>query len=312
MPNERGSGPETKQLAGRVAVITGAARGLGRAYALLFAAEGAKLVVNDLGTSSDGSGADPKPIEDLLEEVRALGGEAVGAASDVANSAGAEELITRAVDAFGRVDVLVNNAGILRDRMLVNMTDEDWDDVMRVHLRGHFLPSRAAARHWRARSKAGEDVRAALINTSSTSGLFGNIGQTNYGAAKSGLATFTIIADMELHRYGVRCNAVAPGALTRLSANVPGSEQARARRAAAHAFDAEAPSNVAAFVAYLATSDCPIAGKVFYVHGGNIYLFQPWTIVDKIESTQVPWTVARLRSSAAHFADARFDLGKPD
>lgn len=298
-------------LANRVAVITGAGRGLGREYALLFASEGAQVVVNDLGGESHGGGADRSPTDEVVAAIKAHRGEAIGDCHDVAEADGAELLIQQAIDSFGRVDILVNNAGILRDRMLVNMTDADWDDVVRVHLRGHFLTTRAAARHWRQRSKAGEAVNAALINTSSTSGLFGNSGQANYGAAKSGIATFTAIAHMELSRYGVRCNTVAPGALTRLTADVPGLAERRAeRRAASPEFDEDDPANVAPFVAYLATEDCPIKGQVFFVQGGAVYQFQPWTIVDRIESNH-RWTVQELIGAAAHFASTEFNLGKP-
>jgi NAD(P)-dependent dehydrogenase (short-subunit alcohol dehydrogenase family) len=298
-------------LAGRVAVITGAGRGIGREHALLFAAEGAQVVVNDVGGSPTGEGVDPTPAESVVAEIRAAGGSAVANASDVADADGAQDLIDTAISEFGRLDVLVNNAGILRDRMIVNMSEAEWDDIMRVHLRGHFLTTRAAARHWRERTKSGEAVRAALINTSSTSGLFGNAGQSNYGAAKTGIATFTTIAQMELERYGVRCNAIAPAAFTRLTEAVPGSAERRAeRRRAVSDYDVEDPSNIAPFVAYLATEDCPIAGQVFYVHGATIHLFQPWTIVKKIESDH-PWTVKELQTAAAPFADVVFDLGKP-
>jgi NAD(P)-dependent dehydrogenase (short-subunit alcohol dehydrogenase family) len=298
-------------LSGRVAVITGAGRGIGREHALLFAAEGAKVVVNDAGASPAGQGSDGAPAEDVAALIRANGGVAVSDSHDVSDSKGAQQLIDRAITEFGRLDVLVNNAGILRDRMLVNMSDDEWDDIVRVHMRGHFLTTRAAARHWRDRHKAGEQVAAALINTSSTSGLFGNVGQANYGAAKTAIATFTIIAQMELERYGVRCNAIAPAAFTRLTEAVPGSAERREeRRRATSGFDVEDPANIAPFVAYLATEDCPIAGRVFYVHGASVHLFQPWAIVSKIESDH-PWTVAELKTAAAAFADVTFDLGKP-
>jgi NAD(P)-dependent dehydrogenase (short-subunit alcohol dehydrogenase family) len=298
-------------LDGRVAIITGAGRGIGREHALLFAAEGAKVVVNDLGGSPSGEGFDGGPAEEVVAEIHAAGGDAVADVHDVADAEGAQALIDLAVSQYGRLDVLVNNAGILRDRMLVNMSEGEWDDIMRVHLRGHFLTSRAAARHWRDRSKAGETVAASLINTSSTSGLFGNVGQTNYGAAKTAIATFTIIAQMELGRYGVRCNAIAPAAFTRLTESVPGSAERREeRRRAVSGYDIEDPANIAPFVAYLATEDCPIEGRIFYVHGATIHLFQPWAIVDKIESDH-PWTIEELKVQAAKFADFPFNLGKP-
>src|SRR2546421_2385168 len=188
-------------LDGRVAIITGAGRGIGREHALLFAREGARVVVNDLGGGTDGSGADAGPAQEVVDEIRAAGGEAVANTDNVADWAGAERLVQTAVDVFGELHVLVNNAGILRDRMLANMSESEFDDVVRVHLKGHFAPLRHAAAYWRDRVKAGDAVNASVINTSSTSGLFGNVGQTNYGAAKTGIATLTIIAQMELERY---------------------------------------------------------------------------------------------------------------
>jgi NAD(P)-dependent dehydrogenase (short-subunit alcohol dehydrogenase family) len=289
-------------LDGRVAIVTGAGRGVGREHALLFAAEGAKVVVNDLGGAPDGTGSDLTPAQEVVEEIRAAGGEAVVNGDDVADAEGAERLVKTAIDTFGDLHVLVNNAGILRDRMLVNMSDEEWDAVIRVHMRGHFMPTRAAARYWREKAKSGAATDASIINTTSTSGLFGNVGQTNYGAAKSGMASFTIILQQELERYGVRVNAIAPAARTRLTAGL-GS-------ASLDDFDASDPANIAPFVAYLATKDCPIKGRVFFVHGGSVHLFQPWAIVDKIEKNG-RWTVAELEKQAAHFADVEFDLRKP-
>jgi NAD(P)-dependent dehydrogenase (short-subunit alcohol dehydrogenase family) len=298
-------------LEGRVAIITGAGRGVGREHAVLFAAEGAKVVVNDLGGGTDGSGSDATPAEQVVEEIRAAGGEAVANGDDVADGEGARRLVQAAVDAFGDLHVLVNNAGILRDRMLANMSDEEWDSVVRVHLRGHFLPTRAAAQYWREKSKSGRPVDASVINTTSTSGLFGNVGQSNYGAAKSGIATFSMIAQEELGRYGVRVNAIAPAARTRLTETIPTAEDGSAINEVADAgFDANDPRNISPFVAYLATKDCPIAGRVFFVHGGSVHLFQPWAIVDSIERPQ-RWTVADLEKEAAHFATVPFDLRRP-
>ena len=288
-------------LEGRVAIITGAGRGIGREHALLFAAEGAKLVVNDLGGSPDGSGSDQSPAEEVVAEIKAGGGEAIANHDDVADWEGSQRLVNSAIEAFGDLDILINNAGILRDRVLVNMTEQEWDDVVRVHLKGHFAPSRWAAAYWREEAKAGRERPRNLVHTSSTSGLLSNPGQSNYGAAKSGIATFTEICQKELDRYGVRCNAIAPAARTRLTATVPGIEERDAERAAEAAstgFDKFAPENISPFVAYLATEDCPIAGKVFFVYGGAIHLFQPWTIVDKIE-TDGRWTVAGLQDAGA-------------
>jgi NAD(P)-dependent dehydrogenase (short-subunit alcohol dehydrogenase family) len=300
-------------LDGRVAIITGAARGIGREHALLFAREGAKVVVNDLGGAADGSGSDATPAEQVAAEIEALGGEAIANHDDVADWEGAQRLINSAIERWGALHVLVNNAGILRDRVLVNMTEAEWDDVVRVHLRGHFLPSRWAAVYWREQAKAGAPVKASIINTTSTSGLLSNSGQTNYGAAKSGIATFTEICQKELGRYGVRCNAIAPAARTRLTMTVPGAEERyaeRAREAERTGFDRSDPANISPFVAYLATEDCPIAGKVFFVYGGAVHLFQPWTIVDGIEVDH-QWSVEELQTAAAKWGDVTFDQKLP-
>src|SRR5438045_1435200 len=202
---------------GRVCIVTGAGRGLGREYALMLAAHGAKVVVNDLGSDPDGTGASAGPAHDVVEEIKAAGGEAVVNGDDVSDLAAAERMIGTAIDSFGRLDVLVNNAGILRDRMLVNMSIDEWDAVLKVHMRGTFATAHHAANYWRDQYKAGEQVDARLINTSSSSGIYGNVGQTNYGAAKAGIAAFTVIAAMELERYGVTVNAIAPAALTRMT-----------------------------------------------------------------------------------------------
>jgi len=300
-------------LDGRVAIITGAGRGIGREHALLFAAEGARVVVNDLGGSPDGSGADATPAEELAAEIRAHGGSAIANHDDVADWEGAQRMVNAAITEFGELHVLVNNAGILRDRVVVNMTAEEWDAVVRVHLRGHFMPTKWAAAYWREQAKAGTPVKASIINTTSTSGLMSNPGQTNYGAAKSGIATFTEICQKELVRYGVRCNAIAPAARTRLTATIPGSDERTAERAAeadALGFDKFDPANISPFVAYLATEDCPIAGKVFFVYGGAIHLFQPWTIIDKIE-TDHRWSVAELARTADKWGAVEFDQSLP-
>jgi NAD(P)-dependent dehydrogenase (short-subunit alcohol dehydrogenase family) len=292
----------------RVAIITGAGRGLGREHALLFAAEGAKVVVNDLGGAPDGSGSDATPAEQVAAEIRATGGHAVANTDDITSAAGADKLIQQAIEEFGALHVLVNNAGILRDRTIINMTDSEWDDVIRVHLRGHFMPLRAAARYWREQSKAGASLRASVINTTSTSGLFNNPGQSNYGAAKTGIATLTIIAQRELSRYGVKVNAIAPAARTRLTLATPGITDAIAT-APEEGFDAMDPANVSPFVAYLATADCPIDGRVFFVAGGGVHLFQPFAIIDSI-AKEGKWTVAELQEQAARFAEVKFNLGR--
>jgi NAD(P)-dependent dehydrogenase (short-subunit alcohol dehydrogenase family) len=296
-------------LDGRVAVITGAGRGLGREHALLFAAEGATVVVNDLGGGPDGSGSDTAPAQQVVEEIQAAGGEAVANSDDVTGAAGAQRMIQQAVDTFGALHVLVNNAGILRDRTIVNMTEGEWDDVIRVHLRGHFMPTQAAARYWREQSKAGNNLRPSLINTTSTSGLYNNPGQANYGAAKTGIATLTIIAQRELDRYGVKANAIAPAARTRLTLATPGIPESFLHPPA-EGFDAMDPANVSPFVAYLATADCPIKGRVFYVAGGGVHLFQPFAIIDGI-TKDGRWTVEELKAEAARLADVPFNLGQP-
>ena len=202
-------------LEGRVAIITGAGRGIGREHALLFAAEGAKVVVNDLGGNADGTGGDKTPAEEVVHEIEQMGGEAIANGDNVASWEGGQRMVNSAIEAFGKLDILVNNAGILRDRVLVNMTEEEWDAVIAVHLKGHFVPTRWAAAYWREQVKAGNTITANVVNTSSTSGLLSNPGQTNYGAAKSGIATFTQIAAKELSRYGVKVNCIAPAARTR-------------------------------------------------------------------------------------------------
>jgi NAD(P)-dependent dehydrogenase (short-subunit alcohol dehydrogenase family) len=295
-------------LDGRVAVITGAGRGLGREHALLFAAEGARVLVNDLGGGPDGSGSDASPAQQVAAEIRAAGGHAVASTADITTAEGADSLVSQAIDEFGALHVLVNNAGILRDRTIVNMTDAEWDDVIRVHLRGHFMPTRAAARYWREQSKAGATLQPSLINTTSTSGLFNNPGQANYGAAKTGIATLTMIAQRELGRYGVKANAIAPAARTRLTLATPGISDA-ILSVPEEGFDPMDPANVSPFVAYLATADCPIQGRVFFVAGGGVHLFQPFAIVDSI-SKDGAWTVAELQEKAARLADVPFDLGR--
>ncbi|MEV5879497.1 SDR family oxidoreductase [Streptomyces sp. NPDC052101] len=259
---------------GRVAVVTGAGRGLGRAHALAFAAEGAKVVVNDLGAGLDGSGASASPAQQVVDEIRALGGEAVAHGSDIATSEGAASLIAAALDAFGRLDTLVNNAGFLRDRMLVNLDEDDWDAVMRVHLKGHFLPLKHAAAHWRAEAKTGRTPEARVINTSSGAGLLGSVGQGNYSAAKAGIVGLTLVAAAEMARYGVQVNAIAPAARTRMT------EQTFADAMAAPGdggFDAMAPENVSPLVVWLgSTASAGVTGRVFEAEAGRITVMEGW------------------------------------
>jgi NAD(P)-dependent dehydrogenase (short-subunit alcohol dehydrogenase family) len=213
-------------LQGRICAITGAGRGIGREHALLFASEGARVVVNDLGAAADGSGSDVSAAQQVVDEIRGGGGEAVADTEDVSSWDGARSLVETAIGAFGRLDVLVNNAGILRDAYIGSMTEEQWDDVIRVHLKGHFASLRHAVDHWKARSKTGEEVKAAVINTASGSGTYmPNPGQSNYGAAKAGIAALTLVAASELGRYGVRVNGIAPVARTRLTLATPGRSE---------------------------------------------------------------------------------------
>jgi len=282
-------------LDGRIAIITGAGRGIGREHALLFASEGAKVVVNDLGGALDGSAEDGTPAEQVAAEIVAMGGEAVANHDNVADWAGAKNMIDQAVDTFGDLHVLVNNAGNLRDRVLVNMSEDDWDAVMHVHLKGHFAPLHHAANYWRDQTKAGKDVKASIINTSSTSGLLGNPGQGNYGAAKAGIAALTIIAATELGRYGIRVNALAPNARTRMTESAPGLVDLVKEPEDAGTFDAWDPANISPLVGYLATETCPSTGKVFFVLGGTVRNFQGWTLMESIEKDD-RWTVAELQA----------------
>jgi NAD(P)-dependent dehydrogenase (short-subunit alcohol dehydrogenase family) len=260
---------------GRIVVITGAGRGIGREHALEFASQGAKIVVNDLGAEVDGTGSSAGPAGEVVDEIRGMGAEAVANGDDVSDYDGAGRLIQTAIDTFGGLDVLVNNAGILRDRMMVNMTIEEWDAVIRVHLRGTFAPMRHASEYWRNRSKAGETNDARIINTTSPSGIYGNVGQTNYGAAKAGIASMTIIAAMELGRYGVTVNAIAPAALTRMTENLGMGDASAAKKP--EEFDPLDPGNIAPLVVWLGSPEsAAITGRVFNVMGGNISVAEGW------------------------------------
>jgi NAD(P)-dependent dehydrogenase (short-subunit alcohol dehydrogenase family) len=264
---------------GRVAIVTGAGRGIGREHALLLASEGASVVINDLGGSMDGTGDDVGPAQQVADEIVAAGGQAVANTDDISEFAGAEKLIAQGVEAFGKVDVLVNNAGILRDRMLVNMTEAEWDAVIKVHLKGTFGPSHFVANHFRDRSKAGEEVDGRIINTSSPSGIYGNAGQTNYGAAKAGIASFTIIAAKELARYGVTVNAIAPAALTRMTENL-GMGQAPDELK-----EQLSPRHIAPVVCWLASPlSASVTGRVFDISGRMLSVSEGWHRGPSIEN----------------------------
>ncbi len=270
----------------RVAVISGAGRGIGREHALLFASLGAKVVVNDLGGAVDGSGADVSAAQAVVDEITAAGGQAVANTDSVSSFEGAKALVDQAVSTFGDLHVVVNNAGILRDRMLVSMSEQEFDDVIAVHLKGTFNVTRHAAGYWREAAKEGTTTDRAVVNTSSGAGLHGNVGQTNYSAAKAGIAAMTIVNAMELHRYGVRANCIAPVARTRLTMQTPGMEGPMRQ----HVFD---PENVSPLVAVLAAETCPFNGQVFSVYGGSVGIYAGWSIADSVE-TDDRWTPESL------------------
>jgi NAD(P)-dependent dehydrogenase (short-subunit alcohol dehydrogenase family) len=272
---------------GRVVVITGAGNGIGRAHALAFAAQGAKVVVNDLGGARDGAGASAGPAQQVADEIIAAGGEAVANTEDISSWAGAGRLVGRAVEAFGGLDVVVNNAGILRDRMIVTMTEQDWDAVIGVHLKGTFAVLHHAAAYWRQRAKERHANDARVINTTSPSGLFGNPGQSNYGAAKAGIASLTVIAARELDRYGVTVNAIAPTALTRMTEDIP------MMRDAAAAGDLS-PEAISPLVVWLGSAQSrPVTGRVFGVWGNAITVLEGWVNGPSV-SRDSRWTPAEL------------------
>ena len=280
---------------GRIALVTGAARGVGKEHALGLAKHGAKVVVNDLGAGVDGSGADTTPAQAVVDEIKDLGGEAILNGDDVSSWDGAKNMIDQTIDAFGTIDVVVNNAGILRDRMLVNMTEDEWDAVIQVHLKGTFAPSRHAAAYWRQRSKeTGEKVNARIINTSSTSGLYGNIGQTNYGAAKAGIAAFTIIAARELARIGVTVNAISPTAYTRMTDNL--------REYTEEDIERRDPRWVSPTIVYLSSAEASdITGRVIQAGNGRVAVCEGWrrgAEIDQIEDAEAIGPMIRDMSSS--------------
>jgi NAD(P)-dependent dehydrogenase (short-subunit alcohol dehydrogenase family) len=260
---------------GRVVIVTGAGRGLGRAHALELARQGARVVVNDLGCELDGSGGGTGPAGEVVEEIRSAGGEAIADGADVADWDGAAGMVAAAVDAFGRLDAVVNNAGFVRDRMFANATEDEWDAVVRVHLKGHFCVSRHAAAHWRDRAKAGEVVDGRIVNTSSGAGILGSVGQAAYAAAKAGIATLTLVQAAELGRYGVTANALAPAARTRMTEGV--FTEMMARPDEPDAFDAMAPENVSPLVAWLVSErSAHVTGRLFEVEGGKVGIALGW------------------------------------
>jgi NAD(P)-dependent dehydrogenase (short-subunit alcohol dehydrogenase family) len=276
--------------AGRVVVVTGAGNGLGRAHALAFAAEGAKVVVNDIGTSREGEGSSAGPAQQVVDEITALGGEAVANTDDVADWDGAGRLVQTAIGSFGRMDVLVNNAGFLRDRMLTTMSVEEWDAVIRVHLRGHFCTMRHAASYWREQAKSGADVDARVINTSSGAGLMGSVGQGNYSAAKAGIVGLTLVAAAEMGRYGVTVNAIAPAARTRMT-EVAMPDMMKAPEAG---FDAMAPDNVSPLVVWLGSVESgDVTGRVFEVEGGVVSVADGWQHGPKVDKG-ARWSPAEI------------------
>jgi NAD(P)-dependent dehydrogenase (short-subunit alcohol dehydrogenase family) len=294
-------------LDGKVAVITGAGRGIGRGEALLFAREGARVVVNDLGGAWDGTGRDPRPAAEVTGEIADQGGEALAHHDDISEPEGAAGAIGLALEAWGRLDAVVNNAGILRDRMVFNMSVEEWDAVMKVHLRGTFLMTQAVCSHWRERAKAGEDVSGRIVNTSSTSGLLGNPGQSNYGTAKAGIAGFTQIVAMEMARYGVTVNAIAPGARTRMTEKTFGELKVPEGE-----FDPLEPENIAPLVAYLCTDRAAhISGQVFGITGGLVQLYQGWTPVAEVEKGG-RWKVDELADRVEELFGDRPTIYRPD
>ncbi|MFF3569445.1 SDR family oxidoreductase [Nocardia jiangxiensis] len=278
-------------LEGKVAVITGGGRGIGREHALLFAREGASVVVNDLGGDNTGEGADSGPAQEVVDEIVAAGGRACANTDSVALWDGAKNLVDQAVSEFGRLDVVVNNAGILRDGFVAGLEELQWDAVIAVHLKGHFNVLRHAATYWKDQSKKGNQPTAAVVNTASASGItIPNAGQANYGAAKAGIAALTLVAAEELDRYGVRVNAIAPMARTRLTLATPGMGAIFAAEVPEGEFDAFSPANISPLVAYLASDKCPMTGKVFAVQGGAISELAGWHDVKTIE-TEGPWTI---------------------
>ena len=296
-------------LDGRVAIITGAGRGIGREHALLMAAEGARIVVNDLGGAVDGSGSDQSPAEETAAEIRAMGGEAIANGANVTDWEGVQGMINAAVETFGDLHVLVNNAGILRDRVIVNMTEPEWDSVIDVHMKGHFVPTRWASAYWREQVKAGKEVNAAIVNTASGA-MLGNLGQYNYAGAKAAIAAMTLVGAGELGRYGVKVNCLAPLARTRMTLQTPGVGEAIKPPEDAAEFDLWDPANISPLVAYLSTADCPFTGGVFHVGGNEVGLYGGWNLNKEKDLivTEGRWSVEDLADKAPRLLEGRGDI----
>lgn len=277
---------------GKIAIVTGAGRGIGREHALSLARHGAKVVVNDLGGSRDGTGTDVSPAQQVVDEIVAAGGEAIANGDNVADWDGAKRMVDMAIETFGGLDAIVNNAGILRDRMLANMTEQEWDAVINVHLKGTFAPARHAAAYWREQSKAGNDVAGRIVNTSSVSGIYGNVGQSNYGAAKAGIAAFTQIASMELGRYGVTVNAVAPVALTRMTEDLGPAPETDEER------EARSPKWIAPIVTWLVSDEAAdVTGRVFEASGQFLAVAEGWVRGPAVDPTDDPESLGPIVES---------------
>jgi NAD(P)-dependent dehydrogenase (short-subunit alcohol dehydrogenase family) len=281
------------RLEGRVAIVTGAGRGLGRAHALHLASQGAAVVVNDVGRSLSGDGSDPQPATEVVEEIERNGGRAIASFDDVADWDQAQELVESALSAFDRLDVLVNNAGILRDRTLANLSEDEWDAVLRVHLKGHAAPTRHAMAYWRSRAKEGQEVRASVIHTTSVAGLCGSFGQANYSAAKAAVLGLSKVVALEGEAYGVRSNAVSPSARTRFTMSMKGSEERLRPPEDESRFDFYAPENVSPLIGWLAEAECPANGQAFHCAGNRIFVVAIPTIAHLVE-TEGRWTPEKL------------------
>ena len=296
-------------LDGKVAIVTGAGRGIGRSHALLLASEGAQVVVNDLGGEWDGVGADNRFAQQVVEEIEATGGKAVANYDDCSSWAGAEGLIRQAVDHFGDLNILVNNAGILRDKMSFNMTEEDWDSVIKVHLKGHFAPSHFAISYWRQKSKAGEEVYGRIINTASESGLFGNAGQVNYAAAKAGIVSLSIVFARECAKMGVTSNTIAPRARTRMTEGTFGEF---GKPTEPGGFDPVAPENISPLVGYLASpAAAGVSGQTFIVWGDEVQVVKGFEVAGIANAGGKPWTVEGLINTGHAQLFANRDPGVP-